>query len=63
MKRDIESISERLSNLEQSTSKKQNQLLALDKCLYETENAYHKIIESSNVLLGVLNRERQSLET
>lgn len=63
IQQDINMLTDRLSNMMESTSVKRTQLQTLDNCILDTENAYQKILDSSNALLGVLKRETKSLES
>jgi hypothetical protein len=47
----------------ESASVKRTQLQNLENCILDAENAYQKIITSSNALLGVLKRETKSFES
>ncbi|CDW86659.1 UNKNOWN [Stylonychia lemnae] len=54
-------LSLRLQELNESLSKKYNTRNEFDKTISETENAFMKILESSQTLLHVLKKEGASL--
>ncbi|KAL5012555.1 hypothetical protein ScPMuIL_011106 [Solemya velum] len=61
LQNDIRILTERLSKVNESLSKKMASRNEFDKTIAETESAYMKILESSQTLLSVLKRESQSL--
>lgn len=63
IQQEINLLSDRLSSMMKSTSVKRSQIQKLENCILEAENAYQKIITSSNALLGVLKRETNSFES
>ena len=52
--RDLTTITERLSKLNEGLARKMQARLEFDQTIQETEAAYMKILESSQTLLGVL---------
>ena len=54
-------MSIRLQEINDSLNKKYNTRTEFDKTIGETENAFMKILESSQTLLHVLKKEGQSL--
>ena len=54
-------MSMRLQEINDSLHKKYNTRTEFDKTIGETENAFMKILESSQTLLHVLKKEGQSL--
>lgn len=58
---DIQILTERLSKVNESLSKKMASRNEFDKTIAETEAAYMKILESSQTLLNVLKKETQTL--
>jgi len=58
---DIRILTERLSKVNESLSKKMASRNEFDRTIAETEQAYMKILESSQTLLHVLKRETQGL--
>ncbi|KAI6651525.1 Sjoegren syndrome nuclear autoantigen 1-like [Oopsacas minuta] len=54
---DIKILSERLAKINESLAKKIAARNEYDRIIAETENAYNKILESSQALLHVLKRE------
>jgi Sjoegren syndrome nuclear autoantigen 1 len=54
-------LSARLQEINESLSKKYNTRNEFDKTIAETENAFMKILESSQTLLHVLKKEGASL--
>jgi len=58
---DVRILTERLSKVNESLSKKMASRNEFDKTISETEAAYMKILESSQTLLHVLKRETQGL--
>jgi prophage DNA circulation protein len=63
IQQEMNMLSDRLSTMMQSTSVKRTQLQTLENCILDTENAYRKIIDSSNALLGVLKRETKAFDS
>lgn len=59
---DISILSEKLSKVNESLSKKLATRNEFDRTISETEAAYMKILESSETLLNVLKRESQILK-
>ncbi|XP_064649670.1 microtubule nucleation factor SSNA1-like [Lineus longissimus] len=59
---DIRILTERLSKVNESLSKKLASRNEFDKTIAETEAAYMKILESSQTLLHVLKRETTNLK-
>ncbi|XP_063683943.1 microtubule nucleation factor SSNA1-like [Bolinopsis microptera] len=62
LQNDIRILSERLAKVNESLAKKITARNEYDKTISETENAYMKILESSQSLLQVLKRESTSLK-
>ncbi|CAI9739433.1 Hypothetical predicted protein [Octopus vulgaris] len=56
---DIHILTERLSKVNESLSRKLSVQNEFDRTICETETAYKKILESSETLLNVLKRESQ----
>ncbi|GAB1600939.1 Sjoegren syndrome nuclear autoantigen 1 homolog [Argonauta hians] len=54
---DIHMLTDRLSKLNESMSRKMSVQNEFDRTICETETAYKKILESSEILLNVLKRE------
>lgn len=61
IQKDIAILSERLATINESLAKKSQTRCEYDRTLQETEGAYMKILESSQMLLGVLKRESVNL--
>eukprot|EP01135_Chromosphaera_perkinsii_P002408 Nk52_evm14s223 gene=Nk52_evmTU14s223 len=59
---EIRMLSEKLSHINENLAKKMTARNEYDKTISETENAYMKILESSQTLLHVLKREKSSLD-
>ena len=57
----MKSLNARLQELNESLNKKYNTRNEFDKTIAETENAFMKILESSQTLLHVLKKEGASL--
>jgi len=57
LEKEIAEISEELSHVNESLSKKQKLRNEYERTIQETEGAYVKILESSQTLLHVLKRE------
>lgn len=54
-------MTKRLSQLNESVTRKQATRSDYEKVIHETEAAYNKIVESSQTLLTVLRREANSI--
>lgn len=61
IEKEISELTARLSQINESLSKKLITKEEYDKAISETEGAYLKILESSQTLLHVLKRETVSL--
>lgn len=61
IERQMNLLSNRLSNINQSLGENREVLDDYDKTIKETEDAYEKILESSQTLLRVLRRETVAL--
>ena len=61
IQKDISILTDRLSKINESLSRKKQSRNEYDKTTQETEAAYMKILESSQTLLHVLKRESLSL--
>lgn len=61
IEKEISGLTERLSQINESLSKKLGTKQEYDKAIQETEGAYIKILESSQTLLHVLKRETVNL--
>ena len=57
----MKAFSQRQSEINESLNKKYNTRQEFDKTISETENAFLKILESSQTLLHVLKKEGASL--
>lgn len=57
----MQTLTKRLSQINESLAKKQATKVDYEKVIQETETAYNKIVESSQTLLTVLKREAQSI--
>ncbi|XP_069698589.1 microtubule nucleation factor SSNA1-like [Periplaneta americana] len=62
LQREIEAMSYRLAQINGSLSKKIAARTEYDRTISETEAAYSKILESSQVLLNMVRREATCLE-
>lgn len=61
IQQEIYSMQEHLERLANSIEYKRQSRIDYDRTIGETENAYMKILESSQTLLHVLKRETQNL--
>ena len=61
IQKDISILTDRLSKINESLSRKKQSRKEYDKTTQETEAAYMKILESSQTLLHVLKRESDNL--
>ena len=61
IQKDISILTDRLSKINESLSRKKQSRKEYDKTTQETEAAYMKILESSQTLLHVLKRESENL--
>ena len=61
VQRDLATLTERLASINDALTRKTQARNEYDKTIQETENAYMKILESSQTLLGVLKRESVNL--
>ena len=59
---DLQILTKRLSQLQETTSKKAGLRNEYDNTIKETEMAYMKILESSQTLLTVLKRESMNIQ-
>ncbi len=57
LRTEISALTQRLEALKDSLSRKHATKNKFDQTINQTETAYHKILESSQTLLGVLKRE------
>ena len=61
IQKDLSILTDRLSKINESLSRKNQARNEYDKTIQETEAAYMKILESSQTLLHVLKRESVNL--
>ncbi|XP_072286380.1 microtubule nucleation factor SSNA1 [Pyxicephalus adspersus] len=61
LQNDIRILTEKLSRVNESLAKKMASRKEFDKTISETQAAYMKILESSQILLNVLKREAGNL--
>ena len=61
IQKEISSLQDRLNKINESLARKIRARDEYDKTIEESKEAYNKIIESSNALLEVLRRERDTL--
>ena len=61
IQKDLSILTDRLSKINESLSRKNQARNEYDKTIQETEAAYMKILESSQTLLQVLKRETVNL--
>ena len=61
VQRDLATLTERLASINDALTRKTQARNEYDRTIQETEGAYMKILESSQTLLGVLNRESVNL--
>jgi sjoegren syndrome nuclear autoantigen 1 len=61
IQKEMSSLHDRLSKLNESLVRKTRARDEYDKTISESEQAYMKILESSNTLLQVLKKERDTL--
>jgi Sjoegren syndrome nuclear autoantigen 1 len=61
IQKEMSSLHDRLSKLNESLARKIRAREEYDKTISESEQAYMKILESSNTLLQVLKKERDTL--
>lgn len=61
IQKDISVLTDRLANLNENLAKRMQARTEYDRTIEETEQAYMKILESSQTLLHVLKRESSSL--
>eukprot|EP00924_Labyrinthula_sp_SR-Ha-C_P004913 snap_masked-scaffold_1-processed-gene-16.44-mRNA-1 protein AED:0.03 eAED:0.03 QI:0/-1/0/1/-1/1/1/0/106 len=61
IQKDLSVLTDRLGKLNENLAKRQQAKLEYDRTIEETEQAYMKIMESSQTLLHVLKRESASL--
>ena len=61
IQKEISSLTDRLSKLNESLARKLRAKEEYDRTIAESEQAYMKILESSETLLGVLKKERDTL--
>ena len=62
MQNDIRILTDRLTKINESLAKKISTRNDFDRTISETENAYNKILESSQALVHVLKKEAGSLK-
>eukprot|EP00761_Pharyngomonas_kirbyi_P011612 gb/GECH01011638.1/.p1 GENE.gb/GECH01011638.1/~~gb/GECH01011638.1/.p1 ORF type:complete len:109 (+),score=34.68 gb/GECH01011638.1/:1-327(+) len=62
IEKDIATLTEKLNRLTESLSNKTKAKQEYDKTIEETEEAYTKIVDSSQTLLQVLKKETNSLK-
>jgi Sjoegren syndrome nuclear autoantigen 1 len=62
VQQDLAVLTKRLSQLNESISKKNDTKTEYEKVITETEAAYLKILESSQTLLSVLKREAVNIQ-
>jgi len=58
---DLRTLNEKLARLDEGLARKYSARQDYDKTISETENAFHKILESSKTLLTVLKKEQNTL--
>ncbi|KAG4105466.1 putative 13 KDA deflagellation-inducible protein [Neocallimastix lanati (nom. inval.)] len=58
---EISNLSSKLDTLQNSLNKKKKSKMEYDQLIQQTENAYAKILESSQTLLKILTKEGDSL--
>jgi len=61
IQKDISLLTDRLSKINESLVRKNQARSEYDKTIQESEQAYMKILESSQTLLHVLKKERETL--
>jgi Sjoegren syndrome nuclear autoantigen 1 len=61
IQKEISMLTDRLSKLNESLARKQRAKEEYDRTIAESEGAYMKILDSSDALLQVLKKERDTL--
>lgn len=61
IQQDLQTLTRRLTQINDALSKKHQARSDYDKIVQETETAYSKIVESSHTLLNVLKKEATSI--
>eukprot|EP01025_Chloroclados_australasicus_P034852 TRINITY_DN35579_c0_g1_i2.p1 TRINITY_DN35579_c0_g1~~TRINITY_DN35579_c0_g1_i2.p1 ORF type:complete len:202 (+),score=4.55 TRINITY_DN35579_c0_g1_i2:114-719(+) len=61
IQQDLQTLTKRLSQINESLARKQQTKSDYEKVIQETEAAYSKIVESSHTLLNVLKKEASSI--